>query len=249
MSARRGKASRLVASRRPAARQVNDEIAASAHTHTQTHIRSNAIPLQSTNPVHRSLLIVRIKHRSAYPKKDTNPRSRLCSIQPGESSLGRLQPIPAIVDTAFASFDDMKGVDHPPLVRNILLALVQQVAMYQDQSPLLDLTQLVHLLLDLGVFLETLRPLPSLVVSKPRAGVLLRSHKSISDGRALVAPRCKGQAAIFDRAVLECIPEPHGRRWVRVQERTVLMGRDPAADFGLFADDHGLQDARVSESK
>lgn len=59
----------------------------------------------------------------------------------------------------------------------------------------------------------------------------------------------KGQTPIIDRAVLQGVPEANGGGGIRVQECAVLVRGHTAADLGLFADDHGLQDAGVGEAE
>ena len=59
--------------------------------------------------------------------------------------------------------------------------------------------------------------------------------------------RGKAQTPIVPRGILERDPKPHRARRIRVEERAVLMRRHPSPDLGLFANDHALEDPRVSE--
>lgn len=60
-------------------------------------------------------------------------------------------------------------------------------------------------------------------------------------------PPHKTQTPILPRRVLQRDPKPHRTRRVRVQKAAILMRRHGAADLGLFADDHALQDTGVAE--
>ena len=62
-----------------------------------------------------------------------------------ESLLGRLQPIPAII--VVLAFDNMKGIDEPALPTQIPLTLMQQIAVYEYQSPCFNLTQFIFIFL------------------------------------------------------------------------------------------------------
>ena len=62
-----------------------------------------------------------------------------------------------------------------------------------------------------------------------------------------MAPRRERKAAILRGCVFERVPETHSRRRVGVEEDGVLVGWHAAADFGLLADDHGLEHARIFE--
>ena len=62
-----------------------------------------------------------------------------------------------------------------------------------------------------------------------------------------MAARRKRKTPILRRSVFERVPETYGRGRVGVEEDGVLVRGYTAADFGLLADDHGLQHARVME--
>jgi hypothetical protein len=64
-----------------------------------------------------------------------------------------------------------------------------------------------------------------------------------------MTPCRERKTPILRRCVFERVPEAYSGRRVGVQENGVLMRRHAAADFGLFADDHGLQDARVLKAE
>ena len=149
----------------------------------------------------------------------------------------------------------MESINHPPLVTRVLLALVQHIAMNEHQRARLDLRQLVDFLLDLAVFDQIPGPLRTFVVDEARSRRRRRrrrgveAHEAVPDRCPFVRPCGEGQAAVFDGAVFECVPESYGAGRVRVQECAVLMRGDAAADLGLFADYHGLEDAGVVEAE
>ena len=64
-----------------------------------------------------------------------------------------------------------------------------------------------------------------------------------------MASRRERETSVLCCGVFERVPEAHGGGRVGVQEDGVLVRRHAATDFGLFADDHGLQDARVLEAE
>ena len=66
------------------------------------------------------------------------------ALQLSEPHLRRLQPVSAIV--LISSLDDMESIYHPTLHTSILLALMQQIPMYQHQRTGLDLSEFIDLL-------------------------------------------------------------------------------------------------------
>jgi hypothetical protein len=143
----------------------------------------------------------------------------------------------------------MESINHPPLRTRILLALMQQIPMNQHQRPSLDLPKIINLLLHFLVLLQPLRPLLPLIRGKRRPFPILRPHEPVPNRRALVGSRRERQTPVLRRSVLERVPEAYSRGRVRVQEDGVLVRRHAAADLGLLADDHGLQDAWVAEAQ
>lgn len=64
-----------------------------------------------------------------------------------------------------------------------------------------------------------------------------------------MASRRERKTSVLGRCVFERVPEADGGRRVGVEEDGVLVRWHAAADFGLLADDHGLEDARVFEGE
>lgn len=64
-----------------------------------------------------------------------------------------------------------------------------------------------------------------------------------------MTPRRETQTPVLDRAVLERVPEPHRRGRIRVEKGAILVRGHAAADLGLFADDHGLEDAGIAKAE
>jgi len=157
----------------------------------------------------------------------------------------RLQPIPLIV--LITTLNAVESVDHPPLLARVLLTLVQKVAVDQHQRSRLDLSQIVNLLLDILVLLETLRPLLTLVLRKRSPLAVFRPHEPVPNRSALVASRRERETSVLSCCVFEGIPETDGRGRVGIEEDGVLVRRHAASDFGLLADDHGLKHAGVFE--
>jgi len=64
-----------------------------------------------------------------------------------------------------------------------------------------------------------------------------------------VAPAQEAETPVVRGGVLERVPEADGGGRRRVQEHRVLVRRHGAADRGLLADDHGLQDLGLREAE
>ena len=120
-----------------------------------------------------------------------------------------LQPILLIV--VLLPFDKMEGVYYPSLLARILFALVQDVSVYQDQTPRLDLSKHVFLLRVQVLFVvKVLRPLRILGdIFKRCARSVCLSHKSLPDWRSSVTPGRKAQTAIVHCRVFESDPESY----------------------------------------
>lgn len=127
----------------------------------------------------------------------------------------RLQPIPLVVRCAF-SFNNMEGIYNPPLLTRVPLALVQEIAMYEDKRPSLDLAH--HVLPILTLALPPLI-LPVLLASRePRARVVYKlspglpvsaAHEALPHRRPPVAAGQEAEAPVLGRGVLQRVPEPH----------------------------------------
>lgn len=158
----------------------------------------------------------------------------------------------------------MKRINKPALLAQIPLALMQHIPMNQHQRPRLNLTHHIpHLTLNprlITIHSSTL-PLPLYRRRVPRARILheprpllplarlLHPHEPARHRARLVRPRREAEAPVAPRAVLERVPEADGGGGVGVEEGRVLVRRDGAADLGLLADDHALEDARVGEAE
>lgn len=121
--------------------------------------------------------------------------------------------------------------------------------MDQDQGACLDFTHLILSLLALSFPLSVaiigwkLRP----IVIHEFGPAGFGAHEALPHGRPPVAAGQEAQTPVLGRRVLERVPEAHGARRVRVQERAVLVRGHGAADLGLLADDHALQAPGVAE--
>lgn len=156
----------------------------------------------------------------------------------------------------------MERIYNAALLARVPLALVQQVSVYEDERPGLDLA---HDVLPVFALALALAPFPPLVLpvrlagGEPGAGVIHElgpglpggggAHEALAHGGPAVAAGQEAEAAVLGGGVLEGVPEAHGARRVRVQEGGVLVRGHGAADLGLLADDHGLQAARVAEAE
>lgn len=90
----------------------------------------------------------------------------------------------------------------------------------------------------------------SVCVPRSESVNLLRGRRAERKGRSayLVTPRQETETPVLERRVFERVPEAYGAGCLGVEERAVLVAWYGAADFGLLADDHGLQAARVFEA-
>lgn len=135
----------------------------------------------------------------------------------------------------------MERVDKSTSLPCIPLALMQHIPMDKHQTPLLHRPH--------HKFLPFLTPLLLAVQFLEPRPASLHSHKPLLDGTPLMTPRRKAQTAIFLRAIFKRIPEPDSTGGVGVEERGVLVTRHRAANLGLFADHHALEDAGVAEAE
>lgn len=145
------------------------------------------------------------------------------------------------------TFDHVERVDESTLSTQILFTLVQQIAVYQDQRPCLDFAELVGFILLRSFGLRMMRPLAILYIFKSGTSFGLSNESRCHRG-SLVGPLGEAQAAVVDSGILQGDPKAYSARRVRVQEGTILMWRDGASNFGLFAYDHALQHSWIMET-
>lgn len=121
---------------------------------------------------------------------DFNPNFLPC-MQPRESLLWRLQPVPLVI--RLISLDDMERIYESALITAVLFTPVQYVAVDEHQRSRLDLAHGVLLLVRLSNLLpvlQRLRELCALVVDESGtfgAGRLAGSHESLGHWCPLVA--------------------------------------------------------------
>lgn len=147
------------------------------------------------------------------------------------------------------AFNAMERIYKSALPTQVLLTLMQKVAMYEYQRPCLDFSQFIMFLLSIVLFRgsQPIRKLLSHHVLKSRPSLIL-PHESALHGRSPMTSLGETQAPIFRRRILKCYPESHRTGWICIQESTVLMRRHSSPDLRLFADDHALQHPRISEA-
>lgn len=148
----------------------------------------------------------------------------------------------------------MKRKYKSTLPAQILLTLMQQVPMYQHQSPRLDLPQLIlflvlSLLVPAFLLFHPSRPPLPLHLHKLRSRPIALPHKPLPYRRPPMTPPRKTQTPISHRRILQRNPKPHRARRIRVQKRAILMRRHPPANLRLLANDHALQHPRITETK
>jgi hypothetical protein len=178
-------------------------------------------------------------------------RCRLALKQPREALCGWLQPVSLVI--LLLALDNMERVYVPALLACVLLALVEDVAVDENQRASLDLTHIVrfllvdHLipLLVVALWCYALRKSGPVVVDE--AGSIARSHKPLLNRSSLVAPSSKAKTPVFFGSILKGIPPTDRARRISIQECAILMGRHRTAYLGLLADDHGLEDSWIAE--
>lgn len=172
-------------------------------------------------------------------------------IQPRESPLRRLQPIPLIILVPLPLLNNMKSINNPPLFAQIPLTLVKQIPMNQHQITRLHLPH--DVLFFLYLFILPILHLPR--IPRKLSSLILHhlrprpppSDQPLPDPTPKMAPRQKTQTPILPRRILKRIPKPNRRRRVGVQKRAILMRRHRSPYLGLLADNHALQTPWVLE--
>jgi hypothetical protein len=188
-------------------------------------------------------------------------------VQFGESFFRRLKPVLRIV-IPILSFNDVKSIDDSSLLAGVFLALVQQIAMNEDQVTGFnfsrDIVMLVFwLILSIAIYRREPRPV---IIHHLCTGIARLTNKSLFYWCPAMRPWQKTETSVLKSSIFKGIPEAHSGRGVSVQESRVLVIISPCnsssarrythlvrwhgtTDFWLFADDHALETSWILEAK